>query len=131
MCIRDRRKPIMNILDSTPPTYNDPALSRLASQAMAEILGQDNVLSLSPVMGGEDFGLYGRTPEKIPLCMFWLGAVSPDKFKESREQKGKSLPSLHSSIYAPAPELTIKTGVKALTAIAVKLLNTKSYKLTD
>ena len=125
------RKPIMNILDSTPPTYNDPALSRLASQAMAEILGQDNVLSLSPVMGGEDFGLYGRTPEKIPLCMFWLGAVSPDKFKESREQKGKSLPSLHSSIYAPAPELTIKTGVKALTAIAVKLLNTKSYKLTD
>ena len=121
------RKPIMNILDSTPPTYNDPALSRLASQAMAEILGQDNVLSLSPVMGGEDFGLYGRTPEKVPLCMFWLGAVSPDKFKESRKQKGKPLPSLHSSIYAPAPELTIKTGVKSLTAIAIKLLNSKSY----
>ena len=121
------RNPIMNILDSTPPTYNDPALSRLASQAMAEILGQDNVLSLSPVMGGEDFGLYRRTPEKIPLCMFWLGAVSPDKFKESRKQKGKPLPSLHSSIYAPAPELTIKTGVKSLTAIAIKLLNAKSY----
>ena len=119
-------RPLMKIVDSTPPTYNDPALSKVASQAMAEILGQANVLSLSPVMGGEDFGLYGRTPEKVPLCMFWLGAVSPDKFKESRKQEGKPLPSLHSSIYAPNPELTIKTGVKALTAIAVKLLKKSS-----
>ncbi|MXZ33747.1 MAG: amidohydrolase, partial [Acidobacteria bacterium] len=32
-------------------------------------------------------------------------------------------PSLHSSRYAPDPEPTLKTGVKALTSIALELLN--------
>ena len=51
------RLPLMSILDSTPPTYNNPTLARRASRAMARVLGKDNVLDLKPVMGGEDFGL--------------------------------------------------------------------------
>ena len=117
------RLPLMSILDSTPPTYNDPALARRASQAMARVLGNDNVLDLKPVMGGEDFGLYGRTPQKVPVCMFWLGAVAPQKMEASRKPGAPPLPSLHSSRYAPDPEPTLKTGVKALTAIALELLN--------
>ncbi len=117
------RLPLMSILDSTPPTYNDPALARRASQAMARVLGKDNVLDLKPVMGGEDFGLYGRTPQKVPICMFWLGAVSPRELEASRKPGGPRLPSLHSSRYAPDPEPTLKTGVKALTSIALELLN--------
>ena len=117
------RLPLMSILDSTPPTYNDPALARRASQAMARVLGKDNVLDLKPVMGGEDFGLYGRTPQKVPICMFWLGAVAPRKMEASRKPGAPRLPSLHSSRYAPDPERTLKTGVKALTSIALELLN--------
>ena len=116
------RMPLMSILDSTPPTYNNPALARRASQAMAQVLGKDNVLDLRPVMGGEDFGLYGRTPQKVPLCLFWLGAVAPEKMEASRKPGASPLPSLHSSRYAPDPEPTLKTGVKALTAIAIELL---------
>ena len=117
------RLPLMSILDSTPPTYNDPALARRASQAMARVLGKDNVLDLKPVMGGEDFGLYGRTPQKVPVCMFWLGAVAPQKMEASLKPGAPPLPSLHSSRYAPDPEPTLKTGVKALTSIALELLN--------
>jgi hippurate hydrolase len=69
-------------------------------------------------MGGEDFSRYGRTPEKVPICIFWLGAVSPQRTQDG----GKPLPSLHSSIFAPVPEPTIKTGVKAMTAAALELL---------
>lgn len=117
------RLPLMSILDSTPPTYNDPALARRASRAMARVLGEDNVLDLKPVMGGEDFGLYGRTPQKVPICMFWLGAVAPQKMEASKKPGGPRLPSLHSSRYAPDPEPTLKTGVKALTSIALELLS--------
>ena len=117
------RLPLMSILDSTPPTYNNPALARRASRAMARVLGEDNVLDLKPVMGGEDFGLYGRTPQKVPICMFWLGAVSPEKVEASKKPGAPALPSLHSSRYAPDPEPTLKTGVKSLTAIALDLLN--------
>ena len=38
--------------------------------------------------------------DKIPICMFWLGAVSQEKFKTSMEN-GKPLPSLHSPFFAP------------------------------
>jgi hippurate hydrolase len=89
---------------------------------MARVLGKDNVLDLKPVMGGEDFGLYGRTPQKVPVCMFWLGAVAPETMEASRKPGASPLPSLHSSRYAPDPEPTLKTGVKALTAIALDLL---------
>lgn len=117
------RLPLMSILDSTPPTYNHPQLARRAGRAMARVLGKDNVLDLKPVMGGEDFGLYGRTPQKVPICLFWLGAVAPEKMEASRKPGGPRLPSLHSSRYAPDPEPTLKTGVKALTSIALELLN--------
>ena len=66
-------------------------------------------------MGGEDFGEYGRTPDKIPICIFWLGAVEPERMTESA-RSGRALPPLHSSLFRPAPEPTLKTGVTAMTA---------------
>jgi hippurate hydrolase len=76
-------------------------------------------------MGGEDFGSFGTTVERIPICMFWLGAVTREKIEESQKPGGKPLPSLHSNVYAPTPEPTIKTGVKAMTAAALDLLGKK------
>ena len=28
-------------------------------------------------MGAEDFAEFGRTKEKVPLCLFWLGTQDP------------------------------------------------------
>jgi hippurate hydrolase len=114
------REPVMKLInsDSTPPTLNNPQLTRRVVQATKGILGEENVISVEPSMGGEDFSRFGRTPEKVPICIFWLGAVSPQRVQDG----GKPLPSLHSSIFAPIPEPTIKTGVKAMTAAALDLL---------
>ncbi len=71
-------------------------------------------------MGGEDFSEYGRTAEKVPICMFWLGSVEPEQLKQS-ERSGQALPSLHSSLYHPQPEPTITTGVRAMTAAVIHL----------
>ncbi len=72
-------------------------------------------------MVGEDFSFYGRTEKKIPICMYWLGTVDPEKLRES-QGKGTSLPTLHSSSYAPLPEPAIKTGVRAMAAAVLDLL---------
>lgn len=108
----------------TPATYNDPALTRRLRATFTSWLGADNVLSIDPEMGGEDFGQFGRTLDKVPVCLFRIGAVDPAKVAES-QRTGIPLPSLHSSKFAPLPEPTIKTGITAMTAAALDLLAKK------
>lgn len=105
----------------TPATYNDPALTRRLAGVFEGWFGKAQVVKRKPVMGGEDFSRYGRTTDKIPICIFWLGAVKPEAIQES-EQTGKPLPSLHSPFFAPLPEPTIKTGVTAMSAAVLELM---------
>jgi hippurate hydrolase len=53
--------------------------------------------------------------------MYWLGAADPQKLAESRKS-GVALPSLHSPLFAPLYAPAIKTGVTAMTAMALDLL---------
>ena len=121
--IPEDRMPVISITEAefTPATYNDPALTRRVRSALTTWLGADNVKSIDPEMGGEDFSRYGRTEEKVPICMFRLGAVDPAKV-EASARSGAALPSLHSSKFAPLPEPTIKTGIAAMTGAALDLL---------
>ena len=121
----EERMPIVTLGNEfTPATYNNPELTRRLTGVFQTWLGEGNVIPRKPVMGGEDFSRYGRTEDKIPICIFWLGAVNPEVVRDSLKA-GKSLPSLHSSLFAPAPEPTIKTGVTTLTAAALELLGKK------
>jgi hippurate hydrolase len=72
-------------------------------------------------MGSEDFAEFGRTKERIPLCMFAIGAVDPRDFQES-EETGRPLPSLHSSRWSPVVEPTIKTGTEAMCMAVIELI---------
>lgn len=120
--VPENRMPIVKIADEyTPSVYNDPALIKRMVAAMKSLLGADKVVAKEPVMGGEDFSEYGRTAEKIPIAILWLGTISAERVQESL-RTGKSLPSLHSSEFAPLPEQTIKTGVTAMTAAVLDLL---------
>lgn len=105
----------------TPATYNDPELTRRLSSVVAKGLGEANVVKLDPVMGGEDFGRFSLDGHQIPVTLFWLGAVDPARVADSRKT-GTPLPSLHSSQFAPLPEATIRTGVKAMTISVLELL---------
>jgi len=123
--IPDDRMPVITVADEgTPATYNDPALTRRVRGALTAWLGTDKLTTIEPEMGGEDFSQFGRTVEKVPICMFRLGTVAPEKVAES-QRTGTPLPSLHSSKFAPVPEPTIKTGVTALAAAALDLLGKK------
>lgn len=119
----DDKLPEVKVLEDehTPSTYNDPDLADRVGQAFREAGVADQVVVTDPVMGGEDFSQYGRTEDKIPGLIFWIGAVDPAKYLASQET-GESLPSLHSPFFAPVPEPTIKTGVRAMTIAALELL---------
>jgi hippurate hydrolase len=75
---------------------------------------------MPPIMASEDFG-YFSLDQKIPATLFWLGASDPLKVKAHRE-KGAALPGLHSALFAPVPESTLRTGVKAMTSAVLDLM---------
>ncbi|ABZ77568.1 amidohydrolase [Shewanella halifaxensis HAW-EB4] len=106
--------------ESIPSTYNDPELAARVQASIESEIGAENVIAASPVMAGEDFGLYGLTDDKRPIMMFWLGAVEPSLYQTSLSSS-KTLPSLHSSKFAPDYAPTINTGVRAMTKSAMDL----------
>jgi amidohydrolase len=123
--IPEDRLPEVKVEDEfTPAMYNNPELTERMAGVFKSWLGDSNVIRKKPVMGGEDFGEYGRTDAKIPIFMFFVGGVKPEAFQES-QRTGKPLPSLHSPLWAPVPEPTIKTGVTAMSAAVLDLLGKK------
>jgi amidohydrolase len=107
--------------NSTPALYNDPALAERLRPVFQQAIGDTNVLALESVMGGEDFARYGKTPEEVPILMFWLGTIDPARMHKAARQ-GEKLPGLHSPFYYPDPEETIRTGVKAMSSAAMSLM---------
>jgi amidohydrolase len=104
-----------------PSTYNDPDLTERLSTILRKSLGNENVVEAPPKMGSEDFGLFGLVEPRIPTCMFFLGAIDPAEVARSR-QNGTELPSLHSPFFAPLPEPTLRTGIKAMTSVVLELM---------
>jgi amidohydrolase len=115
--------PIVVASDSeyTPATYNDPQLTQRLAQVFKKALGPENVVEIAPVMGSEDFCRFGLENHQIPVCLFRVGAVDPAKLAES-QRTGVPLPGLHSSLWAPVAEPTLRTGVKSMTSAVLDLM---------
>ncbi|MEK6279772.1 MAG: amidohydrolase [Acidobacteriota bacterium] len=113
--------PVVTVNDSwVASTYNNPELTERLAAVFAKALGQGNVERTPPAMVAEDFG-YLSLEQKIPATLFWLGAVDPARMKANKET-GAPLPSLHSPLFAPLPETTLRTGVKAMTSAVLDLM---------
>ncbi|MGO8815650.1 MAG: amidohydrolase [Terriglobia bacterium] len=116
------RAPIVTVnSEYTPSTYNDPQLTLRLAQVFKNALGPDNVTEVPPVMASEDFCRFGLENHQIPICQFSLGAVDAAKLAES-QRTGVALPGLHSSLWAPVPEPTLRTGVKSMTSAVLDLM---------
>jgi hippurate hydrolase len=120
--VPEDRAPIIKMVESenAPSLYNDPKLTERVAGAIGRTIGTDNVIKVLPLMGSEDFGRFSLD-RQIPAFMFWLGAVEPSRVEASRKS-GKPLPSLHSSLFEPLPEPTLRTGVRAMTAAVLELM---------
>jgi amidohydrolase len=114
------RMPVVTVPGYIPVTLNDPALADRFRSVAGAALGADNLLETKPSMASEDFGAWSLPDHSVRIFCFWLGASDPAKVKES-ERTGVPLPATHSPQFAPIPETTIRTGVIAMTAMALSL----------
>jgi hippurate hydrolase len=123
--VPENRMPEISLVEPTiPATINDIALTNTVVDVLVSTFQQENVVEMPPAMVGEDFSRFALQDKKVPTCMFWLGTADPAKVKAS-EKSGEPLPTLHTATFAPVPEPTIKTGVKAMSAVALALFAKK------
>ena len=113
------REPAVAVVESTPSTFNDPKLDARVAAALSRELGADNVVESRREMASEDFSEYGLAG--VPAVMFRLGAADPEALAKATAA-GVELPSLHSSLFAPDRDPTLRTGVAAEMAVLLDLL---------
>lgn len=66
----------LEFFEGLPAVINDPAATRIAREAAAAVVGEENVISQGqPSLGGEDFAFY---QQQIPGCMIRFGADKAD-----------------------------------------------------
>jgi amidohydrolase len=106
----------------TPPVVNDDQLTRDAVHSFISVLGEENLHEVDPQTVAEDFARYGRTEEKVPIAMFWLGSVNPVRF-EAHENNGIQLAHLHSPDFYPDFKPTYETGVLGMSKVVLDLFN--------
>ena len=110
------REPQVTFSEGQEATWNDPALTRKLAARLTRELGAENVEEGRPDMVAEDFGEFGKAA-RVPSVLLRTGAVDP-----ARIQPGATLPSLHSSTFAPDREPAIRTGAKVLVLCALEIL---------
>jgi hippurate hydrolase len=114
-------EPVMRVdLDNfTPAVFNDHGLAEKTTGVLRGLLGAGHVHSVRPVMGGEDFGRYGR--EGVPIFLYFLGTVTPEDAARNRSG-GPGAVSLHSDHYYPLVEPSIRNGVLTMSAAVLNLV---------
>jgi len=65
-----------NLMSKFPATINDEKMTAFVLSVAKEILGEDKLLLMKPVMGSEDFSYY---QQKIPGTFVFLGVESREK----------------------------------------------------
>ena len=117
--------PVIEIKDEyTPAVFNNPSLVEKVQRSFVNTLGDDKVIEVSPVMGGEDFGMFGRVEPIISTALFWLGAVNNEVYEKAKRDD-LTLPSLHSDLFLPDADPAINTGVEAMSNAIVDLFANK------
>jgi amidohydrolase len=107
--------------EHSPAVYNDPVLAGKIFENFTQLLGEENVVRLTPEMFGEDFGWYGREKPTIPTLIYSLGSVNPAKMADAKKNN-QIVPSTHSSSYLPDTTPSIRTGVLSMSSAAMFLL---------
>ncbi|WP_138379611.1 amidohydrolase [Luteithermobacter gelatinilyticus] len=98
-----------------PVTYNDPALTEMMVPSLKKVVGEDKVSVSDRVMGAEDFAYYQR---EIPGFYFSLGVRKPGIAPEDAAP--------NHSPYFYVDEAALKTGVQALSTLALDYLKMKT-----
>jgi hippurate hydrolase len=124
--VPEDRMPVVTVQrdEYTPATFNTPEFTEEMAAFLTTSFGEERVVKMPPVMGGEDFGRFGREDKSIKSLIVWVGGV-PQAEYDAAKKEGRTLPSLHSPFWAPDAPAVISTATEALTAMTMKLMGKK------
>ena len=111
--------PELEVKSNTDAVYNDPELTQRYAAAIRAALGADRVVEMPAQMGGEDFSQFGLAG--VRAVLLHVGAVDPKKLEESHKS-GVPVPAVHSPLFAPEREPTIKAAMAAEVAVLEDLM---------
>src|SRR4051812_48099010 len=116
-------EPEVNLFAAGSAVVNDERLVATTEAVLKAGLGAANVKRVPPITASEDFSEYGK--EGVPSMFFFLGVIDPRQFADAGKPGGKPVPFNHSPMFAPVPEPSIKTGVKAMTLAVLNVMHAK------
>ncbi|HYR12346.1 MAG TPA: amidohydrolase, partial [Longimicrobium sp.] len=93
----------------TPVTVNNPELAARLRPTMERIMGADNVVTVPPTTGAEDFGFFANT---VPGFFYRLGTVAP----------GTTSGDHHTPTFM-ADDNAIPIGMRVMTGLVLDYLN--------
>src|SRR3546814_9329945 len=76
--IPEDRMPVVTVQrdEYTPATYNTPEFTEEMAAFLKTSFGDERVVKMPLVMGGEDFGRFGREDKSIKSLIVWVGGVT-------------------------------------------------------
>ena len=120
--IAEDRLPLVKIVESTPPTLNDPALARRLNTAIAAALGPGVVQPFEQTaMGAEDFAHFVAPGLGVPGYYFVVGGTSQQEV-DAAAAGGPRVPPHHSPLFRIEPEPAVRTGAEAMVTAVLELL---------
>jgi amidohydrolase len=102
----------VTIVNKTPVTYNDPALTEKVVASLQKAAGEANVVRINAVTGAEDFAFF---QQKVPGFFFFVGAMMPD-------QDPNKVPAHHTPDFM-IDERGMLTGLKAMLNVTLDYMN--------
>jgi amidohydrolase len=94
--------------NNAPATINDPELTARARASLERTLGEGNVYTTEPTMGGEDFAFFAN---EVPGVYFRLGVVEP----------GTESGAIHTPNFRAA-DGSVAVGMRAMANLVVDFL---------
>lgn len=113
-------EPNVRVVSGGDATINNAQLVDRTEAVLKASFDPNKVKRMLPITPSEDFAEYGAAG--VPSMFFLVGVDDPNEVEASKQPGGRPLPSNHSPFFAPVPEPSIKTAVKAMSLAVLAAL---------
>ncbi len=115
--------PEVRLTKAADAVVNSERVVAVTEPALEAALGAEHVTRLPPITASEDFSVF--VDAGVPSMYFFLGVYPPERVAAARQAGGEPLAFNHSPAFAPVPDPSIKTGVRAMSAAVLNALATQ------